>query len=176
MKLVFIYGPPATGKLTVAKELSKITGYNIFHNHLTVDLIEPILKFGEKNFFEISSRLRLEMMELAAKNNVNLIFTFCYVRDTHDDQFVKDVIKKVEKYKGKVCFVQLYSDKKELCKRVVGESRKAHGKIRTAKKLNSCLKQYNLFLPIPFVKNLNIDNTKISAKKVATMIKGKYRL
>ena len=175
MKLVFIYGPPATGKLTVAKELSKITGYNIFHNHLTVDLIESILKFGEKNFFEISSRLRLEMIELAAKNNVNLIFTFCYVRD-HDDKFIKDVIKKVEKYKGRVFFVQLYCDKKELYRRVVGESRKYHGKIRTTKKLNSCLKEFNLFLPIPFVKNFNIDNAKVPAKKVAKMIREKYKL
>ncbi|MDD5731591.1 MAG: AAA family ATPase [Patescibacteria group bacterium] len=175
MNLVFIYGPPATGKLTVAKELAKLTGYKVFHNHLTVDLITSVLKFGEKNFFEISSRLRLEMIELAAKNNVNLIFTFCYVRD-HDDKFVKDVIRKVKKYNGKICFAQLYSDKKELCKRVVGESRKYHGKIRTAKKLNSCLKEFNLFLPIPFVKNLNIDNTKISAKKVAKMIKEKYKL
>jgi len=33
MRLVFIYGMPATGKLTVAKELVDITGYALFHNH-----------------------------------------------------------------------------------------------------------------------------------------------
>jgi tRNA uridine 5-carbamoylmethylation protein Kti12 len=27
MRLVFLYGPPAVGKLTVAKELSTLTGF-----------------------------------------------------------------------------------------------------------------------------------------------------
>jgi len=53
MRLIFIYGPPATGKLTVAKELAKLTKYKIFHNHLTVDLIGSVLKFGTKTFLTL---------------------------------------------------------------------------------------------------------------------------
>ena len=34
MKLVFIYGPPAVGKLTVAKELAALTGFKVFHNQV----------------------------------------------------------------------------------------------------------------------------------------------
>lgn len=175
MKLVFIYGPPATGKLTVAKELSKITGYRIFHNHLTVDLVSSILNFGEKEFFEINQRLRIEMIGLAAKNNRNLIFTYCYAFKL-DDKFVKNVIKEIKKYGGKVLFVQLYSHPKELEKRVASESRKGFKKIQTKKGLKECLGKWDLFTAIPFVENLNIDNTKISAKKVAKIIKEKYKL
>jgi tRNA uridine 5-carbamoylmethylation protein Kti12 len=36
VKLIFISGMPAVGKLTVAQELAKLTGYRPFHNHLTV--------------------------------------------------------------------------------------------------------------------------------------------
>jgi hypothetical protein len=39
MKLTFIYGLPATGKLTIAVELAAMTGYKLFHNHLVVDLL-----------------------------------------------------------------------------------------------------------------------------------------
>ncbi len=39
MKLVFIYGPPASGKLTVARELAALTGYKLFHNHLVVEAL-----------------------------------------------------------------------------------------------------------------------------------------
>lgn len=39
MKLVFIYGMPAAGKLTVAKELAGLSGYKLFHNHQVVDLL-----------------------------------------------------------------------------------------------------------------------------------------
>jgi hypothetical protein len=37
VKLVVLYGLPATGKLMVARELSRLTGLRLFHNHLTVD-------------------------------------------------------------------------------------------------------------------------------------------
>ena len=48
MNLVFIYGPPAVGKLTVAKELSLITGYPLFHNHLTRDLVHELFPIALK--------------------------------------------------------------------------------------------------------------------------------
>ncbi|HIJ11483.1 TPA: hypothetical protein HA278_05490, partial [Candidatus Woesearchaeota archaeon] len=46
MIFVLIYGPMAVGKLTVAKELVKLTGYKLFHNHLTVDLVGSIFEWG----------------------------------------------------------------------------------------------------------------------------------
>ncbi len=176
MKLIFIYGPPATGKLTVAKELAKLTEYKIFHNHLTVDLVGSILKFGTKTFFDLSSKFRMEMFEAAAKEKISgLIFTFCYAHP-EDDKFVKDVKKIVEKYGGKVDFVQLCCEKSELKQRVKCESRKNFDKIKTIKRLNSCLGKWDLYMPIPFVKSLCIDNTRISAKQVAKRIKTHYKL
>jgi len=35
--LVFIVGPPAVGKMTVGRELSSLTGFPFFHNHLTIE-------------------------------------------------------------------------------------------------------------------------------------------
>ncbi|MEO1956129.1 MAG: AAA family ATPase, partial [Gammaproteobacteria bacterium] len=37
MKVIFLYGPPASGKLTIAKKLADKTGISLFHNHLTFD-------------------------------------------------------------------------------------------------------------------------------------------
>ena len=39
MKLVVLHGPPAVGKLTVARELARLTGWRLFHNHLVVDAL-----------------------------------------------------------------------------------------------------------------------------------------
>ena len=36
-RVVWIYGPPASGKLTIARELSTLTQLPVFHNHLAVD-------------------------------------------------------------------------------------------------------------------------------------------
>jgi hypothetical protein len=48
MRLVFIYGIPATGKLTVAQELAKRTGYSLFHNHLVVDLLLSLFRVRQR--------------------------------------------------------------------------------------------------------------------------------
>lgn len=80
MKLIFIYGAPAVGKLTVARELEKQTGFKVFHNHLTIDAIEPVFDFGTKSFWKLVHRIRLETISEAALENVNLIFTFCYAK------------------------------------------------------------------------------------------------
>ena len=44
MKLVFLIGNGAVGKMTVGQELMKLTGLRLFHNHMT---IEPVIEvFG----------------------------------------------------------------------------------------------------------------------------------
>ena len=45
MKLVFLFGDAAVGKMTVGQQLTKITDLKLFHNHMS---IEPVLEiFGE---------------------------------------------------------------------------------------------------------------------------------
>ena len=48
--LVYLDGPPAAGKLTVATALAERTGYRLFHNHLTVDALAPVFGFGTPAF------------------------------------------------------------------------------------------------------------------------------
>ncbi len=42
MDLVYLYGPPAVGKLTIATELARRTGFKVFHNHLSIDCVKPV--------------------------------------------------------------------------------------------------------------------------------------
>ena len=79
MRLVFIYGPPGVGKLTVAEALSRLTGYGVFHNHLSFDIARAFFKSFSEPFLEMLRRLRVEALacaeELGAKGT---IFTMCY--------------------------------------------------------------------------------------------------
>ena len=50
MKLILLYGPPAVGKLTIAKELARLTGFKLFHAHLTSDVVEAIFPRGTPRF------------------------------------------------------------------------------------------------------------------------------
>ena len=61
MRLIFVYGLPATGKLTVARELALITGFQVFHNHLAVDLLLSVFEFGSRPFVELREQIWLSV-------------------------------------------------------------------------------------------------------------------
>ncbi len=123
MKLIFVYGPPASGKLTVATELAKLTGFKLFHNHVSIQFVQSIFEFGTKTFWRLTGKYRMEMLEEAAKEGVDTIFTFVYSKG-EDDQFVKQVLQNVRSHGGQVCFVRLHCDRKELVKRVRASQRR----------------------------------------------------
>lgn len=176
MNLIFIYGAPATGKLTVAKELTKQTGYKLFHNHLTVDLVDSIFEFNSEQAGRLSSKFRLEMFEEAAKAKIpGIIFTFVYAKGL-DDEFVQQVIDTVAPYDGKVKFVLLKCNKEELLKRVEEESRRDFKKIYEPEKLKALFEKYEMFSPVPQQESLIIDNTQISPSEVAKQIIQHYNL
>jgi RNase adaptor protein for sRNA GlmZ degradation len=175
MKLIVIYGPPAVGKLTVAKGLSKLTGYKILHNHLTSDIIFSLMEFGTDRFWKHIRELKNCVLNIALEEKMNVIVTICYAHK-RDDRLIKDILDVAKKYNIKPYFVQLICDEKRLLNRVVSESRKKHGKLKNKRKLRGVLKECELFLPIPFVDSFTIDNTNISAKKAAKMIKEHYKL
>jgi len=77
MRLIFIYGLPATGKLTVAQELVAITGYKLFHNHLVVDLLLSVFDFGSPQFVQLREQVWLSVFEQAGRSQLpGMIFTF----------------------------------------------------------------------------------------------------
>lgn len=58
MHFVLVFGPPAVGKMTVGHELTKITGFKLFHNHMTVDPVLDIFPFGSPPFCRLVSEFR----------------------------------------------------------------------------------------------------------------------
>ena len=162
MKLIFLYGPPASGKYTIAKAIAQKTGYKLFHNHLTVDLAKGVFDYGTKAFWELVHKIRLDIFEKAAKENISgMIFTYVYEKD-NDDSFVKQVLEKVNSNGGEIIFVQIYCDKKTLLERVREDSRKQFQKVKTEEGLLEMLGKGDLLSSIPFVENHKIDNTNLT--------------
>jgi RNase adaptor protein for sRNA GlmZ degradation len=169
MKLIFIYGAPAVGKLTVANEIAKKTDFKVFHNHLSIDCIEPIFDFGTKPFARLIDLIRVETIAEAARENVDLIHTFCYAKDS-DDKYVTKITETVESNGGEICFALLTCERGELQRRVLTESRRQFGKANNLEILNEILDKYDLFSPVPERVSLQIDNTNLSPENVARKI------
>ena len=79
MKLVFIIGSGAVGKMTVGRELTKITGLRLFHNHMA---IEPVIDvFGYYDGAAVQEIRETVFQHFAASRNEGLIFTFMWAFD-----------------------------------------------------------------------------------------------
>ena len=169
MKLLFIYGSPAVGKLTVANEIGKQTNFKVFHNHLSIDCIEPIFDFGTESYSKLIELIRFETVAEAARQNVNLIYTFCYAKD-FDDAHVRKIVETVESNGGNVCFVLMTADKEILERRVLEESRTKFRKVNNLELLHELFGKYDLFSAVPEHESLIIDNTNLSAEATARKI------
>ncbi|BCB02527.1 hypothetical protein KH172YL63_06600 [Bacillus sp. KH172YL63] len=118
MKFVLLFGPQAVGKMTVGRELERITGLKLFHNHMTIDLLEPFFGFGPE-MWKLSGLFRQEVFNtFAAGDQKGMIFTFVWAFNEESDW--KAVGKMCDTFRSKgadIYFVELEAGVEERLKR-----------------------------------------------------------
>lgn len=127
-RVVFLYGPVASGKLTIARELSALTTFALFHNHLAVDLLLSLFPFGSSPFVLLRERIWLELMESAVRTGGSLIFTFAPER-TVGPGFPSALREVVAAAGGILSFVEIVCPEGEIERRIEAPSRWAFGKL-----------------------------------------------
>ncbi len=129
MTLIFIYGMPATGKLTVARELAGMTGFKLFHNHLAVDLLLSVFEFGSEPFVELREEIWLSVFRQSCRIGLpGLIFTFAPEKTVRMG-FVDGAVQAVQEEGGEVEFVELTCPTDELRRRLDSRSRREFRKL-----------------------------------------------
>jgi len=183
MKLLFLFGNAAVGKMTVGQELMKITDLRLFHNHMT---IEPVLEvFGT---FDSNVILRLREVffeEFAKSDRYGMIFTFMWAFDQQEDWDIVEHIKEIfAPYDTEFYYAELVSNLETRLERNRTENRLRH----KASKRNIAFSESRLIADnqnyrfesfngeIPFANYIKIDNTSISAAETARMIKEHFNL
>jgi len=177
MNLIYIYGLPASGKLTVATELSKITGYRIFHNHITRDLVHTLYSDDLKSHYDLVDNLRTEVFRYCSDHETNIIFTIAYHGSDHleDNLATKKYVDSLDINKDNVYFVKLQASNAKLIERVSNESRKQHCKLVDREIMKSILDESDDY-SVPYDNILNIDTTDISAINSAKLIAKHFQL
>lgn len=130
MDLIFIHGPAASGKLTVARALGRQTGIRVFHNHLVVDALTAAFDFGSEPFVRLREAFWLSVFGEAAKTKESLIFTFAPER-TVRASFIAATTQTVEQAGGHVRFVALTVSDAEQERRIDAASRQEFGKLKS---------------------------------------------
>lgn len=129
MKLLFLHGPPAVGKLTVAREVAARTGWRLLHNHLTVDLVLSVYDFGTPGFVALREEIWLAVIRRALADRLpGLIFTF-NPESSVPQRFIDELFAEVPRKGGKIVSVGLHAPEEEIERRLGAASRREHGKL-----------------------------------------------
>ena len=183
MKLVFIIGDAAVGKMTVGQELMKITDLRLFHNHMT---IEPVIEiFGRYDGKTIAELRDLIFRNFAASDNYGIIFTLMMDFDMPSEWAYLEHIKAIfEPYDTEFCYVELIAPQEVRLRRNITENRLKHKAskrdIETSNQRlinddnqHRCVSREG---EIPFEHYLRIENSDKEADVVARMIKERFNL
>ena len=183
MKLVFLFGSGAVGKMTVGQELMKLTGLRLFHNHMT---IEPVLEiFGAFNGAAISGMREVIFREFAKTDSYGMIFTYMWAFDMQSDwDYIEHVKEIFQPYGTEFYYVELVADQAVQLERNKTENRlknKPSKRDVEASDQRVMREDANYRLvsqpgEIPFENYLRIDNTHLSAEDAARQIQEHFQL
>ncbi len=185
MKLLFIMGDAAVGKMTVGQELMKITDLRLFHNHMT---IEPVIEiFGKFNSDAIKRLREAIFEEYARTDNYGLIFTVMMAFDMQSDWDFLEKIKQIflkEKPDTEFYYAELVAPQEVRLERNVTENRlknkasKRDIEVSNQRLINDDNRHRCVSYDgeVPFDNYIKIDNTNIPPEKAALMIKERFNL
>jgi len=175
MKLIFIHGSPAVGKLTVAKALLRLVPARLMDNHSNVDLARTIFDFGAPGFWELVHNSRCVALHAAAKHGVPLLVTtYCYV-DPHDSPALEEFEAIIGQYGGELLPVFLHCSREEASGRVGNPDRMERRKLSTPENLINYLDSHN-FTSVPREDCLKLDTEAMQPNAVADEIVRRFAL
>jgi len=175
MKLIFLHGSPAVGKLTVAKALLRLVPARLMDNHANVDLARTVFDFGVPGFWELVHASRCVALQAAGKHGVPLLVTtYCYV-EPHDLANYEEFEATVRQYDGEMCPAFLHCPHEEALRRVGNPDRVARGKVTSAEGLIHFIDGRN-FTAVPREECITLDTGTMPAEGAAAAIVRHFRL
>lgn len=180
MSLIFIIGPPATGKMTVGQELERRTGFKLFHNHVAIEVVAPYFSYGTSQGRSLVGQIRRAFFDAFAADKTNgYIFTFVWAfGEPGEREFIEGIAQQFQTADHDVFWVELEATFEERLVRNRSENRLANkptkrdiewseGHVREFEekyRFNSTKGE------LAFDNYLRIENTHLSAKEVSDQI------
>jgi len=176
MNLVFLHGRPATGKLTIARKLVTLTGYQLYHNHVAVDEALQLYAFGTPGFIQRREQSWRDFFVRAARQlPPGVIFTFS-AENTVPQSFIDWIFGEWSAVGIRLLSVELFASEAAIEARI-GASQRKHFKKITELSLYRELRSGGAFnSPVIPRSDLRIDTGKNSADEAARQIVAHFKL
>ena len=169
-----------------SQALQKATGLKLFHNHMSLELVNQFFDWGTPPFKRLDKLFRFEIFKEIAKSDLKgLIFTLVWAFELKEDEaYVDEIIAIFKKEDSDIHIVELKADLDTRIERNKGENRRKHKPSKrdiasSEKRLRYHEKKYRMnSLAGEFSDKFifKIDNTDLSPEAVAQIIIDKFNL
>lgn len=166
MRLLYLHGAPASGKLTIAHAFCNLTGARLFDNHIAIDVARTVFDFGAPGFWSLVKDIRHAVFKAAAGQKVPMLVTTACYAPSDDAATFAELERHLAELGARVDPVYLTCSLAEREKRVIGQDRAARGKITSAKGLQTFDQRYQTG-PVERANCLTIDAEKLTAEAAA---------
>jgi len=126
--LICVTGPPAVGKMTVGRAVCDLTGFRLFHNHMSIEPLLGVYDFGTPSFRRINAMIRREVIaESVVAGLPGLVFTFAIdLDDPGELEQLQQLVEPVERAGAPVDVVELRAPQHVRLAREGGADRMDH--------------------------------------------------
>ena len=181
---VFIIGAPASGKMTIGQELSRLTDATLFYNHQAIDFALEIYQDYTEEMWEFVRGMTFSFLGASARNRRSVILTDAIdFSNQYQLMYLKNIQDLLNEYHQEILFVELETSLEERLRRNRTENRLKYKPLKRnfeisereileTDKTNQLNSQKQ---PSGLHYYLKIDNTNLSAEEVAKQIQEKMK-
>jgi shikimate kinase len=169
-RLIVLYGPPASGKSTIARILAHRRGSVLFTNTATKAFVSDIFPAESSQRVRAIDSIRHIVIDALIAEAVEVIFTFVYSGSAGDQTFLSTLEDRLRAKPADVRFVRLVCAPETLLERVENLSRKVKGKLSNRSILNEHLSRVDYYARYPSPRTIVINTDNHDADAAARRI------
>ena len=179
---IFIIGAPASGKMTIGQELSRLMAATLFYNHQAIDFALEIYHDFTEEMWEFVRGITFSFLGVSARNHRSVILTDVIdFSNQYQLLYLKKIQDLLDDYHQELLFVELETSLEERLRRNRTENRLKHKPLkrhievseREILETTETLQLNSQHQPNELHHYLKINNTNLSAEEVAKQIQDK---
>lgn len=179
---IFIIGAPASGKMTIGQELSRLADATLFYNHQAIDFALEIYQDFTEEMWEFVRGMTFSFLGASARNQRSVILTDVIdFSNQYQLMYLKQIQDLLDNFHQEILFVELETSLEERLRRNQTENRlkykplKRHIEVSEREILETAetLQLNSQHQPNELHHYLKINNTSLTAKEAAKQIQNK---
>ena len=179
---LFIIGAPASGKMTIGQELSRLTDAILFYNHQAIDFALEIYQDYTEEMWEFVRGMTFSFLGASARNQRSVILTDVIdFSNQYQLMYLKQIQDLLDNFHQEILFVELETSLEERLRRNQTENRlkykplKRHIEVSEREILETAetLQLNSQHQPNELHHYFKINNTNLSAEEAAKQIQNK---